>query len=163
ADAASLGGWSAGAVEDATTALEVLAGTLARLDPQCAEIQAAVPAAAAAVAERAEQAGAAPHGNVPSTSAAVSVELHQALSAHGIMRHRVHQLGAVGRPSTAGAAGRSRLGRRIGPDLGRRARRSPHPARGGRLRQGRADRPASVDQRPAVFPWMVCRMWRLRR
>ncbi|MFJ8697237.1 hypothetical protein ACIRED_30650, partial [Streptomyces roseolilacinus] len=97
ADAASLGGWSTGAVEDATTALEVLAGALARLDPQCAEILAAVPAAAAAVAERAEQAraGTAPRGDAAGASAATSVELRQALAAHGITRHRVHQLGAV--------------------------------------------------------------------
>ncbi|MFV2119655.1 hypothetical protein ACE14D_14900, partial [Streptomyces sp. Act-28] len=49
ADAAGLGEWSPGAVEDAATALEVLAGALARLDPQCADILAAVQLGAVAV------------------------------------------------------------------------------------------------------------------
>lgn len=97
ADAASPGRWSPGVVEDAVTALEVLAGALARLDPECAEILAVVPVAAAAVAERAEQAraGTIPRSDVPSTSAAASVELRQALAAHGITQYRVHQLGAA--------------------------------------------------------------------
>ncbi|MET9804473.1 hypothetical protein [Streptomyces sp. NPDC006368] len=58
ADAADPSRWSLGAVEDVAAALEVLAGALAQLDPECAEILAVVPVAAAAVVERAEQAGA---------------------------------------------------------------------------------------------------------
>ncbi|GGQ33734.1 hypothetical protein [Streptomyces roseolilacinus] len=97
ADAVSPGGWSAGAVEDVASALEVLAGALARLGPEYAEILAVVPVAAAAVAERAEQAriGTAPRGDASGASATVSVELRRALAAHGIMRHRVHQFGAA--------------------------------------------------------------------
>ncbi|WP_338930395.1 hypothetical protein WEB32_00240 [Streptomyces netropsis] len=48
--------WSASAVEDAAAALEVLAGALTQLDPECAEILSVVPAAAAAVLERVEHA-----------------------------------------------------------------------------------------------------------
>jgi hypothetical protein len=98
ADAADPSLWSAGAVEDVASALEVLAGALARLDPECAEILAIVPVAAAAVVERAEQAGA---GTSPIEAgggravAGTSTALRQALGAHGLTRHRVHQLGAM--------------------------------------------------------------------
>ncbi|MER5295805.1 hypothetical protein ABT382_27605 [Streptomyces pharetrae] len=57
ADAADPSRWSAGAVEDVAAALEVLAGALAQFDPECAEILAVVPVAAAAIVERAEQVG----------------------------------------------------------------------------------------------------------
>jgi hypothetical protein len=98
ADAADPSRWSAGAVEDVAAALEVLAGALAQLDPECAEILAVVPVAAAAVVERAEQAGA---GTSPSeagggrAAAGTTTGLRQALAAHGLTRHRVHQLGAA--------------------------------------------------------------------
>ncbi|MEU5431564.1 hypothetical protein AB0H73_39010 [Streptomyces olivoreticuli] len=96
ADVASPGSWSASAVEDAAAALEVLAGALAQLDPECAEILSVVPVAAAAVLERAEQArvGAAPHEG-GRNAAGTSPALRQALTTHGITRHRVHHLGAV--------------------------------------------------------------------
>ncbi|MCP9963477.1 hypothetical protein LUX05_22665 [Streptomyces somaliensis] len=97
ADAADPGEWSAGAVEDAATALEVLAGTLARLDPRYADILAVVPVAAAAVAERAEQtrAGTAPPDGDVGVDAGAGAGLRRALAAHGITRHRVHRLGAA--------------------------------------------------------------------
>ncbi|MFF3932844.1 hypothetical protein [Streptomyces hirsutus] len=99
ADAADPTQWSMSAVEDVAAALEVLAGTLARLDPECAEILAVVPAAAAAVLERAEQtrAGAAPQDQTVDGPSAVGIStaLRQALAAHGLTRHRVHQLGAA--------------------------------------------------------------------
>ncbi len=96
ADAADPSRWSAGAVEDVAAALEVLAGALAQLDPECAEILSAVPIAAAAVVERTEQAGAGasePVGGRATTG--TSAALRQALAAHGLTRHRVHQLGAA--------------------------------------------------------------------
>ncbi|MGK5696967.1 hypothetical protein ACSNOJ_29460 [Streptomyces sp. URMC 128] len=99
ADVADPTQWSMGAVEDVAAALEVLASALSRLDPECAEILAVVPVAAAAVLERAEQAGS---GTVPQDQAvdgprAVSIgtALRQALAAQGLTRHRVHQLGAA--------------------------------------------------------------------
>ncbi|MFG3499348.1 hypothetical protein [Streptomyces sp. NPDC047928] len=97
ADAADPARWSVGAVEDAAAALEVLAGALAQLDPECAEILAVVPVAAAAIVERAEQAVA---GTSPSevggrATTGTSTALRQALAAHGLTRHRVHQLGAA--------------------------------------------------------------------
>lgn len=99
ADAAGRTQWSVGAVEDVAAALEVLAGALSRLDPECAEILAVVPAAAAAVLERAEQAGAGTvlqEQTVDSPRAVtVSTALRQALAARGLTRHRVHQLGAA--------------------------------------------------------------------
>ncbi|MFE0737409.1 hypothetical protein [Streptomyces sp. NPDC058855] len=66
ADAAGPSRWSADAVEDVAAALEILAGALAQLDPECAEILSVVPIAAAAVVERAEQAG--PGRAKPSTA-----------------------------------------------------------------------------------------------
>ncbi|MEU0274238.1 hypothetical protein [Streptomyces sp. NPDC006307] len=97
ADAADPSRWSAGAVEDAASALEVLAGALAQLDPECAEILSVVPVAAAAVVERAEQAGAGTTASEAGGRAAAgtSAALRQALAAHGLTRHRVHQLGAA--------------------------------------------------------------------
>ncbi|MEU6621940.1 hypothetical protein ABZ926_14365 [Streptomyces litmocidini] len=83
ADAAGPSRWNADVVEDVAAALEVLAGALAQLDPEYAEILSVVPIAAAAV-ERAEQA-----------AAGTSAALRQALAAHGLTRHRVHQLGAA--------------------------------------------------------------------
>ncbi len=96
ADAADPSRWSAGAVEDVAAALEVLAGALAQLDPECAEILSVVPIAAAAVMERAEQAGAGTSESVGGrATAGTSAALRQALTAHGLSRHRVHQLGAA--------------------------------------------------------------------
>lgn len=96
ADAASPSRWSAGAVEDVAAALEVLAGALAQLDPECAEILSVVPVAAAAVVERAEQAGAGASDSADGrATAGTSTALRQALAAHGLIRHRVHQLGAA--------------------------------------------------------------------
>ncbi|GGU11966.1 hypothetical protein [Streptomyces lateritius] len=98
ADAADPSRWSAGAgaVEDVAAALEVLAGALAQLDPECAEILSVVPVAAAAIVERAEQAGAGTSESVGGTAAAGRrAALRQALTAHGLVRNHVHQLGAV--------------------------------------------------------------------
>ncbi|MEV5242590.1 hypothetical protein AB0K89_26310 [Streptomyces cinnamoneus] len=96
ADAAGPESWSASAVEDAAAALEVLAGALAQLDPECAEILSVVPVAAAAVLERVEHART---GDGPQDdgrgAAGTSTALRQALTVHGITRHRVHQLGAA--------------------------------------------------------------------
>ncbi|MEV4506029.1 hypothetical protein [Streptomyces klenkii] len=96
ADAAGPESWSASAVEDTAAALEVLAGALAQLDPECAEILSVVPVAAAAVLERVERART---GDGPQDdgrgAAGTSTALRQALTAHGITRHRVHQLGAA--------------------------------------------------------------------
>ncbi|MET9429643.1 hypothetical protein [Streptomyces sp. NPDC003036] len=96
ADAADPTRWSASAVEDTAAALEVLAGALAQLDPECAEILSVVPIAAAAIIERAEQAAAGPSEAVGGrATAGTSAALRQALAAHGLTRHRVHQLGAA--------------------------------------------------------------------
>lgn len=98
ADAADPYQWSASAVEDAASALEVLAGALARLDPESAEILSVVPVAAGALLERVEltRAGAAVREAFNMQGAAVtSTALRQALTARGIPRHRVHQLGAA--------------------------------------------------------------------
>ncbi|MGW1643142.1 hypothetical protein [Streptomyces lavendulae] len=51
--------WSSGAVEDAATALEVLAGALSEFSPEAAELLEVVPAAVAAIRERVEHARAA--------------------------------------------------------------------------------------------------------
>ncbi|SEE62016.1 hypothetical protein [Streptomyces sp. TLI_105] len=83
-------------MEGTAAALEVLAGSLAQLDPECAEILSVVPAAAAAVVERAEQAAAGASESVGGRArAGTSAALRQALAAHGLTRHRVHQLGAA--------------------------------------------------------------------
>ncbi|OII61423.1 hypothetical protein BJP40_05460 [Streptomyces sp. CC53] len=95
ADAADPLRWSADAVEDVAAALEVLAGALAQLDPECAEILSVVPIAAAAVVERAEQAAGASESVGGRAAAGTSAALRQALAAHGLTRNRVHQLGAA--------------------------------------------------------------------
>ncbi|MFC8015532.1 hypothetical protein [Streptomyces cinereoruber] len=96
ADAAGPSLWSADAVEDVAAALEVLAGALAQLDPECAEILSVVPVAAAAVVERAEQAAAGTSESVGGrATVGTSAALRQALAAHGLTRHRVQQLGAA--------------------------------------------------------------------
>ncbi|MFC8273852.1 hypothetical protein ACFUJR_15265 [Streptomyces sp. NPDC057271] len=96
ADAANSSRWSADAVEDVAAALEVLAGALAQLDPECAEILSVVPIAAAAVVERAEQASAGASESVGvRATAGTSTALRKALTTHGLIRHRVHQLGAT--------------------------------------------------------------------
>ncbi|MFE7516617.1 hypothetical protein ACFU8I_36105 [Streptomyces sp. NPDC057540] len=96
ADAAGPSRWSTDSVEDAAAALEVLAGALAQLDPECAEILSVVPIAAAAIVERAEQAAGGTSEAVSGRAAAgTSAALRQALAAHGLTRHRVHQLGAA--------------------------------------------------------------------
>ncbi|MEU7108354.1 hypothetical protein ACFQ2B_40110 [Streptomyces stramineus] len=56
ADAVGSESGSAGAVEGAAVALEALAGALAQLDPECAEILSVVPVAAVAALERVEHA-----------------------------------------------------------------------------------------------------------
>ncbi|MFF3505680.1 hypothetical protein [Streptomyces sp. NPDC003247] len=79
-------------------ALQVLAGALAQLDPEYAEILAVVPVAAAAVVERAEQAGAGTGLSEAAggqATAGTSAVLRQALAGHGLIRNRVHQLGAA--------------------------------------------------------------------
>lgn len=89
------GQWSPEAIEDAASALEVLAGALAQLDFESAEILAVVPAAVAALRERTETRANAPADEssaVPGGST-VSGALRRALAAHGIHRGRVHQLG----------------------------------------------------------------------
>ncbi|MFD9242872.1 hypothetical protein ACFV0D_13260 [Streptomyces sp. NPDC059556] len=96
ADAAGPSLWNADAVEDVAAALEVLAGALAQLDPECAEILSVVPVAAAAVVERAEQAAAGASAAVGGrATVGTSAALRQALAAHGLTRHRVQQLGAA--------------------------------------------------------------------
>ncbi|MFF4534131.1 hypothetical protein ACFY1P_33280 [Streptomyces sp. NPDC001407] len=96
ADVAGPESWSVGAVEDAAAALEVLAGALAQLDPECAEILSVVPVAAAAVLERVEhvRTGDGPQDDGQG-AVGTSTALRQALTVHGITRHRVHQLGAA--------------------------------------------------------------------
>lgn len=98
ADAAGPTQWSASAVEDVAAALEVLAGALAQLDPECAEFLAVVPVAAAAVVERAELARTGARPGEPAggrAASGISAALRQVLTAHGLTRHRVHQLGAA--------------------------------------------------------------------
>ncbi|MFJ6053661.1 hypothetical protein [Streptomyces sp. NPDC092307] len=97
ADAAGPGRWSSGAVEDAATALEVLAGALSNLSPEAAELLEVIPAAVAALRERVEHA---PAGAVPAhradaaaDPAVLSTGLRRALTAHSLTGHRVHQLG----------------------------------------------------------------------
>ncbi|PRH79241.1 hypothetical protein C6N75_10510 [Streptomyces solincola] len=113
ADAADPSRWSAGAgaVEDVAAALDVLVSALTQLDPECAEILSVVPVAAAAVVERAEQASAgAGESNGGRAMAGTSTALRQALAAHGLTRHRVHQFDAraghrdAGRPRTQALA-----------------------------------------------------------
>ncbi|MGW1148587.1 hypothetical protein ACWD6I_26940 [Streptomyces sp. NPDC002454] len=94
-------GWSAGAIEDAATALEVLAGALSEISPEAAELLEVVPAAVAALRERVEQgaAQAAPagvsarRGGASADPAVLSTGLRQALASHNLTGHRVHQLG----------------------------------------------------------------------
>ncbi|MER5781254.1 hypothetical protein ABT104_05925 [Streptomyces mobaraensis] len=96
ADAAGPESWTPSAVEDVVAALDVLAGALARLDPECAEILSVVPVAAAAVLERAEhvRTGDGPQETGRDT-VGTSAALRRALTVHGLTRHRVHQLGAA--------------------------------------------------------------------
>ncbi|WP_051717965.1 hypothetical protein [Streptomyces megasporus] len=96
ADAVEVERWSAGAVEDAACALEVLAGALGRLDPESADILSVVPVAVAALLERTEQAhaeAAAPDGEEAGGATVTGTELRRALAFHGITRSRVHRLG----------------------------------------------------------------------
>ncbi|MFE9468761.1 hypothetical protein ACFYNW_35065 [Streptomyces virginiae] len=65
ADAAGPERWSASAIEDAATALEVLAGALSELSPEAAELLEVIPAAIAALRERVEHA---PAGRSPRTA-----------------------------------------------------------------------------------------------
>ncbi|MYU23508.1 hypothetical protein [Streptomyces sp. SID8352] len=77
-------------------ALEVLAGALTQPGPECPEILSAVPVAAAAVVERAEQTSAGASESVSGrATAGTSTALRQALAAHGLTQHRLHQLGAA--------------------------------------------------------------------
>lgn len=85
-------------MEDVAAALEVLAGALSQLEPECAGILAVVPVAATTVVERAEQArtGARPGETAGGRAASgTSAALRRALTAHGLARYRVHQLGAA--------------------------------------------------------------------
>ncbi|MER6103657.1 hypothetical protein ABT115_15365 [Streptomyces sp. NPDC001832] len=97
ADAAGPERWSTGAVEDAATALEVLAGALSELSPEAAELLAVVPAAVAALRERVEHAPAVAassgHADRAEDPAVLSTGLRRALTAHSLGGHRVHQLG----------------------------------------------------------------------
>lgn len=97
ADAAGPDRWSSGAVEDAATALEVLAGALAELSPEAAELLEVVPAAVAALRERVERAPAAAVPSGPADHvedpAVLSTGLRRALAGHSLAGHRVHQLG----------------------------------------------------------------------
>ncbi|MFE3074327.1 hypothetical protein [Streptomyces sp. NPDC059247] len=97
ADAATPDGWSGGAVEDAATALEVLAGALSGLGPEAAEILEVIPAAVAALREHVEQtpaaAGAPGRTGRAVDPVVVSTRLRRALAAHGLTGGRVHQLG----------------------------------------------------------------------
>ncbi|MFJ3638054.1 hypothetical protein [Streptomyces sp. NPDC090112] len=97
ADAAGPDRWSSGAVDDAATALEVLAGALSELSPEAAELLEVVPAAVAALRERVEHtpdpflpSGRMDRGEDP---AVLSTGLRRALAAHSLTGHRVHQLG----------------------------------------------------------------------
>nr|WSW57337.1 hypothetical protein OG513_01420 [Streptomyces sp. NBC_00998] len=96
ADASGLERWSAGAIEDAATALEVLAGALSSLSPAAAEILEVVPAAVAALREGVERVptAAAPSGNDSRAGdpAVLSAGLRRALATHNLTG-RVHQLG----------------------------------------------------------------------
>ncbi|MFJ7209521.1 hypothetical protein ACIQWR_39070 [Streptomyces sp. NPDC098789] len=97
ADAAGPEQWSTGAIEDAATALEVLAGALANLSPEAAELLEVVPAAVAALRERVEHTPAPvpPSGRTDRVEdpAVLSTGLRRALAAHSLTGHRVHQLG----------------------------------------------------------------------
>ncbi|MEV7617536.1 hypothetical protein [Streptomyces sp. NPDC089799] len=97
ADAAGPERWSAGAVEDAATALEVLAGALAEISPEAAELLEVAPAAVAALRESVEHAPAAVPPSVRTDRAedpaVLNTGLRRVLTAHGLTRHRVHQLG----------------------------------------------------------------------
>lgn len=88
------GRWTAGAVEDAATALEVLAGALSGLSPEAAETLEVIPAAVAALRERVEREPAAPSGraDIAGDPAVSSTGLRRALAAHNLTG-RVHQLG----------------------------------------------------------------------
>ncbi|WP_420082696.1 hypothetical protein ACN6AT_35865 (plasmid) [Streptomyces sp. JL4002] len=97
ADAAGPGQWSSGAVEDAATALEVLAGALSELSPEAAELLEVIPAAVAALRERVDHAPAAAvpahRADAATDPAVLSTGLRRALAAHSLTGHRVHQLG----------------------------------------------------------------------
>lgn len=94
ADAGGPERWSAGAVEDAATAVEVLAGALSGLSPEAAETLEVIPAAVAALRERVEREPAAPSGraDIAGDPAVSSTGLRRALAAHNLTG-RVHQLG----------------------------------------------------------------------
>ncbi|MFE0580252.1 hypothetical protein [Streptomyces sp. NPDC058874] len=108
ADAAGPERWTSGAVEDAATALEVLAGALSELGPEAAELLEVVPAAVAALRERVEQAPAvavpARRADAAPDPAVLSTGLRRALAAHSLTGHRVHQLGPALLTITLGAA-----------------------------------------------------------
>ncbi|MCX5195786.1 hypothetical protein OOK31_18115 [Streptomyces sp. NBC_00249] len=97
ADAAGPERWSADTVEDAATALEVLAGALSELSPEAAELLEVIPAAVAALRERVEHvpatAGQARRADAAEDPAVLSTGLRRALAAHSLTGHRVHQLG----------------------------------------------------------------------
>ncbi|MFD8288066.1 hypothetical protein ACFV2B_07500 [Streptomyces lavendulae] len=97
ADAAGPGQWSSGAVEDAATALEVLAGALSEISAEAAELLEVIPAAVAALRERVEHppAAAVParRADAAADPAVLSTGLRRALTSHGLTGHRVHQLG----------------------------------------------------------------------
>ncbi|MFB6807599.1 hypothetical protein [Streptomyces sp. NPDC056387] len=127
ADAAGPERWSSGAVEDAVTALEVLAGALSELSPEAAELLEVIPAAIAALRERVEHAPAAAvparRADTATDPAVLSTGLRRALTAHSLTGHRVHQLGPALLTVTPGRG--SRPGPRRAP---RRPPRTPPPA-----------------------------------
>jgi hypothetical protein len=64
-DAVTPGSWSAGAVEDAADAIDMLAEVLAAIDPEVARALGAVPAATAALRRRLTQAATGDVAEVP--------------------------------------------------------------------------------------------------
>ncbi|HEX5565905.1 MAG TPA: hypothetical protein VFY14_03015 [Streptomyces sp.] len=136
ADAADPERWSAGAVEDAAWAMEVLAEALGQLDPECAEILSVVPVAVAALLERTDQAraGTAVRGAESAPGASVtSTALRRALAAHGLTRHDVHQLGPALVTVTVPPADAQALAALLDPrgELPRRTRLAEADARWG--------------------------------
>ncbi|MFG2667555.1 hypothetical protein ACGFY6_25350 [Streptomyces sp. NPDC048387] len=107
ADASGPDRWSAGAIEDAATALEVLAGALSGLSPRAAELLEVVPAAVAALRAGVEhvpaEAAPAPGAGRSGDPAVLSTALRRVLAVHNLAG-RVHQLGPALLTITMGPA-----------------------------------------------------------
>ncbi|MEK8141579.1 hypothetical protein NKH18_00290 [Streptomyces sp. M10(2022)] len=130
ADASGPERWSDGAIEDAATALEVLAGALSELSPEAAELLEVIPAAIAALRERVEYTpdAAAPPCLTDRTEehpAVLSTGLRRALVAHNLAGHRVHQLGPALLTVTLDAAHAQALAVLLAARRGLPARRPP--------------------------------------